>query len=141
MLKPFLDIHTHKGNLLATTTLAVDAPSVPNTDAILSIHNLSAEEMLSFNCSPRSEPAYSAGIHPWFARRQTIKNDLERLENLAKLPAIKLIGECGLDKLRGDFALQQEILPPQFEMAIKEDKPLITWSAWNEPIIALGLRL
>lgn len=66
------------------------------------------------------------GVHPWFIHKETIQQDLSSLSKLATADTVKMIGECGLDKVKGaDFALQLEVFEQQLILAKRLKKPLI----------------
>ncbi len=68
---------------------------------------------------------YSIGLHPWYITADW-QNELELLKHYASHPHVKAIGECGLDKLAdSDFALQQQIVAQQIQLANQIKKPLI----------------
>lgn len=105
----FLDIHTHKES---------------RGDAF--------ESILSVSLSGMPQAAWpedrwiSAGLHPWFARLENLDTDLNRLAALAVKPEVRLIGECGLDRLRGEVLESQlVILKKQLYLANELDKPVI----------------
>lgn len=68
----------------------------------------------------------SAGIHPWHINENNQKAQLEKLRQLAQYQDIKLIGECGLDRLKGSpLPLQEEVFIKQIRIAEEVKKPLI----------------
>lgn len=68
----------------------------------------------------------SVGIHPWYISENNQKLQLEKLRQLAKYQDIKLIGECGLDRLKGSpLPIQEEIFIKQIRIAEEVKKPLI----------------
>lgn len=68
----------------------------------------------------------SAGIHPWYIAENNYNLQLKKLRQLAKYQEIKLIGECGLDRLKGSpLPLQEEIFIKQIRIAEEVKKPLI----------------
>ncbi len=105
----FLDIHTHK------------ALQLPDT---ISVQSLSLTNDI-FLAMPKSKPI-SVGLHPWYAKLETLDLQMKYLNVLASQDNVKLIGECGLDKLKGEsLANQIIILKRQIELAEKLNKPLI----------------
>lgn len=105
----FLDIHCHK---------TASAPGA------ISIQSLSLTSDI-FLAMPKKKPI-SVGLHPWFAQLDTFEMQMRYLEVLAKQPNVKLIGECGLDKLRGESVNNQLlILTGQIKLAEQLNKPLI----------------
>lgn len=104
----FLDIHTHRETRDA------------GTQSILSI------SIAGPQTSWPEAQWLSAGLHPWFATLAHLEKDLKKLAELAENPAVKLIGECGLDRLRGErLENQLIILKKQLELAAELDKPVI----------------
>lgn len=105
----FLDIHTHQDN------------KDPETRSILSL-TLTGDTLPAL---PESKE-YSAGLHPWFASMENFDRDYDRLSEFAKGPAVKLIGECGLDRLRGE-PLEHQLLMLKKQILLAEalQKPVI----------------
>lgn len=69
----------------------------------------------------------SFGIHPWHADQET-DCDFESfsLRHLASFQDVDLVGECGLDKLRGpDLERQEEIFCWQLRIAEMLHKPVV----------------
>jgi TatD DNase family protein len=105
----FLDIHTHK-----TATQA----------GVISIQSLSLTNDI-FLAMPKTKPI-SVGLHPWFATVEHLELQMKYLTVVANQPNVKQIGECGLDRLRGEnLENQLIILEKQIELAEKINKPLI----------------
>lgn len=68
----------------------------------------------------------SVGLHPWYATMSNLEADYLRLEEIAQSTAVKLIGECGLDRLRGESLENQLIiLKRQLNLAEALSKPVI----------------
>ncbi|MFC3560941.1 TatD family hydrolase [Pedobacter jamesrossensis] len=105
----FLDIHTHKAAQENGTT---------------SIQSLSLTSDV-FLAMPKTKPI-SIGLHPWYARLDKLELQMKYLSVLANQTNVKLIGECGLDKLKGEHLENQiAILEKQIALAEKLNKPLI----------------
>ena len=105
----FLDIHTHK---------------TAQQKGIESIQSLSLTSDI-FLAMPKTRPV-SIGLHPWYATLDKLEMQLKYLSVLAKQANVKLIGECGLDKLRGERMENQIlILTGQIKLAEEFNKPLI----------------
>lgn len=105
----YLDIHTHK--------------STQEPDGIC-IQSLSLSNDI-FLAMPKKKPI-SVGIHPWYARLEDLALQLKYLSVLAAQPNVKLIGECGLDKGRGESMDNQLlILEAQISLAQSLGKPVI----------------
>lgn len=68
---------------------------------------------------------YSAGIHPWDSA--TAGDDLfERLREVAARPEVVMIGECGLDALRGAPLYRQEpLFVRHVELSEELGKPMV----------------
>lgn len=102
----FLDIHTHH---------AVER------EGVMSIQSLSLTKVIDLPNLP-----ISLGLHPWYATMAEYPAQFKKLEEMALQPNVKLIGECGLDKLKGaELAVQIQILEAQIQLAEKLHKPLI----------------
>lgn len=102
----YLNIHTHHRT------------NHPNELAVLSL-SVGHDELL------QSDKSIAVGIHPWFAR-ETWREDLKTVEEWASKPQVKMIGECGLDKLKGQPLDEQiELFEAQLEIARKVQKPVI----------------
>ena len=105
----FLDLHTHKTAIQS---------------GVNSIQSLSLTSDI-FLAMPKKKPI-SLGLHPWYATIDKLEVQMKYLSVLAKQPNVKLIGECGLDRLRGDI-LENQILILEQQIALAEElkKPLI----------------
>lgn len=105
----FLDIHTHQQRKDA------------GVRSILSI-SLTGESQITLP----EDQEISVGLHPWFATIAHLERDYDRLVKTLNNPDIKLIGECGLDKLRGD-KLENQIVILRKQLALANDicKPVI----------------
>jgi len=105
----FIDIHTHQAI---------------RKEEVLSIQSLSLTDD-ELSGLPDINPI-SVGLHPWFAELKKLEHQMENLKTPAKQPNVKLIGECGLDRLRGESLKNQMlILERQIAMAEELNKPLI----------------
>lgn len=68
----------------------------------------------------------SIGLHPWYLTAENKDAQLEAVERHAGTGAVKLIGECGFDRLRGPtMAVQHSAFRQQAELAVACAKPLI----------------
>lgn len=105
----FLDIHTHKTAMQA---------------GVNSIQSLSLTSDI-FLAMPKKKPI-SIGLHPYYATIDKLELQMKYLTVLAKQPNVKLIGECGLDRLKGEKLENQIIiLAQQINLAKELNKPLI----------------
>lgn len=105
----FLDIHTHNESRdtgvegILSLSLTGDIPQIPPDGRFVSL-----------------------GLHPWFATLEHLDTDYNRLAARAKNPEVKLIGECGLDRLKGEkLENQLIILKKQMKLAEELGKPVI----------------
>ena len=68
---------------------------------------------------------YSVGIHPWQVGRAT-DADFDRLAEYARAGNVLMIGECGIDKLRGgDLSMQTGVLERHIALSEQVGKPLV----------------
>ncbi|WP_064196926.1 MULTISPECIES: TatD family hydrolase [Emticicia] len=110
-----INIHTHQTDKQANEQI---------------IYNLiipaSEEELEVFPSDETPNTWLSTGIHPWYINESNHKSQIEKLRQLANYKDIKLIGECGLDRLKGcTLPLQEEIFIKQIRVAEDVKKPLI----------------
>lgn len=106
---PFLDLHTHHQRQETELRQIISYSVAAEQEAVWA-----------------QEATVSIGLHPWFARMDHLEADLARLTVLARLPEVKMIGECGLDRLRGEpLARQLIIFRKQIVLAMEVDKPVI----------------
>lgn len=125
-MHPFIDIHTHKSH---------------QDIGVISIQSLSLTSNI-FLPMPKLKPI-AVGLHPWYAKANSLATDMKFLNVVAKQHNVKLIGECGLDKLKGEeVANQLEILTAQINLAQTLNKPVILHcvKAFDE-LIALKKKL
>ena len=105
----FLNIHTHK--------------TIQQKD-VKSIQSLSLTSDI-FLAMPKTKPI-SIGLHPWYATSDKLDLQMKYMAVLARQVNVKFIGECGLDKLRGESLTDQiTILEKQIALAEHLNKPLI----------------
>ena len=105
----FLDIHTHQTAV---------------KPGVISIESLSLTNDI-FLAMPKKKPI-SIGLHPWFASIEKLELQMKYLSVLARQDNVKLIGECGLDSLKGE-KIENQILILEQQIALAEalNKPLI----------------
>jgi len=105
----YLDLHTH---------------SASQKKDVISVQSLSLTDDVLL-AIPKTWPI-AVGLHPWFAKLERLETNLRDLQIIAKQENVKLIGECGLDKLRGEKMENQLLmLTQQIILAQKLNKPLI----------------
>lgn len=106
-----MDFHTHNLN-------------APAGKAIINLPEEALRNPASFCFRP--DCMYSAGIHPWWTNEKSPQADyMESLVYLTRLPQVVAIGECGFDRLRGDWSVQQQIFPLQIALAERHRLPVI----------------
>ncbi|MCY1529260.1 Tat-linked quality control protein TatD [compost metagenome] len=105
----FLDIHTHQ-SIQQKGVISIQSLSVTD-DCLLKI--------------PTHMPL-SLGLHPWYAKLSELEAQMNVLTVIVQQDNVKLIGECGLDKLKGEkLENQLLILMQQIKLAENLNKPLI----------------
>lgn len=117
MIPRVSDIHTH------------------NPQAVDAVINLERGETPA-----RADALYSVGWHPWWGSANV---DFQWVEQTARMPQVVMIGECGIDRLRGgEIAPQVELTRRHALLAERLRKPLILHivRAWSE-ILALRKEL
>lgn len=96
------DIHTHR----------LDA-----IDSVISVN--------PWEYAPRQGQCYSVGVHPWRVQ-QTVNADFDLLSDIATRDDVVMIGECGIDKLRGgDIKRQIEAVKRHVILSERLGKPLV----------------
>ena len=95
----------------------------------------------SFNSfKPLEGQSYSLGIHPWDSGQLPSAAEWAEFENLAELPCVVAIGECGIDKLKGGPMFKQLlVMNRQIEISEKLQKPLIIHDVKAHDVI-VGLK-
>lgn len=85
--------------------------------------------------------AYSIGVHPWDTHEEITEEEWSLFEDIAGLPQIKAIGECGIDMSgKGGPAFRQlNIFKRQIEIAEKLRKPVVVHDVKAHDMI-VGLR-
>lgn len=105
----YLDIHTH---------------CAQKETGVTGILSLSLTGDVPFEIP--EDQQVSVGLHPWYATIGKLEADFYRLEQIAGRNNVKLIGECGLDRLRGEkLEHQLTIFKTQLSLAQALSKPVI----------------
>jgi TatD DNase family protein len=122
---PFVDIHTHFRN---------------NDADVISVLNITQQGQFMEN----TEGGYfSAGLHPWFLSKENFETDFNKLTQLIDNQSVIFLGECGLDRLKGEeLAFQTHVFEAQIRLAESKSKPVVIHcvKAFNE-IMAIKKRL
>ncbi|RFS16811.1 hydrolase TatD [Emticicia sp. C21] len=114
LIKMLLNLHTHLLKKQADEQIIFNE-IIPDSE----------EGLENFEIQ-NTESWLSAGIHPWYINEKLYNLQLKKLAGIAKDPAIKFIGECGLDRLKGaPLPLQEEIFIKQIRIAEDLKKPVI----------------
>jgi TatD DNase family protein len=124
---PFIDIHTHR---------------LTTTSGVISVPNFSQKDLKNGFYTEGSLWA-SVGLHPWLLTKENFEKDFEKLSQLADNQNIIAIGECGLDKLKGEnLAFQATAFEAQIRLAESVSKPVVIHCvrAFGE-IVAIKKRL
>jgi TatD DNase family protein len=107
---PFVDIHTHRRNVSA---------------GVISVTNFSQKEFKNGLYTEGSSCA-SVGLHPWFLTEDNFEKDAGKLSQLINNQEVITIGECGLDKLKGEnLAFQTQAFEAQIRLAESVGKPVV----------------
>ena len=83
---------------------------------------------------------YSIGFHPWsLPQERSLTVLIDQMQSrLATVPQIVAIGECGVDKVRSNAALSEQLvwLEAQMRLACQLHRPILlhTVRAWAEMI-------
>ncbi len=68
----------------------------------------------------------SAGLHPWLLDPERMPEQWTWLEQALQAPQVRMLGEAGLDRLRGpDLAFQQSCFERQLDLAGQYHKPVV----------------
>ena len=120
---PYIDLHTHRRT-----------PS----EGVITVSNYAQKAVFT------EGPTFATvGLHPWFLTRENFENDFEKMSQLVHNQQVIGIGECGLDKLRGeDLAFQTKAFEAQIRLAESVSKPVVIHCvrAFSE-VIAIKKRL
>jgi TatD DNase family protein len=129
---PFIDFHTHQDYQDSETIVIRNLTQneweyVSNT---VEIRNPDA-----FGKGP---PKFSLGLHPWFLTKENFDFDFNEMTQLIDNQQVIMIGECGLDKLKGEnLAFQSNAFAAQTRLAESHNKPVVIHcvKAYNELIL------
>ncbi|MBL7814701.1 MAG: TatD family hydrolase [Saprospiraceae bacterium] len=120
---PFVDIHTH-------------LPKV--AQGVVSVQNFTQNDLYT-----EGGQNASVGLHPWFLTKENVEQDFKTLSKRAMQPNVVAIGECGLDRLRGEsLAFQTQVFEQHIRLAEQVQKPVIIHCvrAFNE-VVAVKRRM
>lgn len=117
----YIDIHAHH------------LPATPSNDVLTVLNRLPLDPM---PITSNSNVYYSVGWHPWWVNEQS-PIDWDNFAFQLQQSNTILVGECGLDHLRGaPLTIQIPIFEQQIRLAQKYQKPIIVHCvrAWSELI-------
>ena len=76
--------------------------------------------------TPMEGQFYSIGVHPWATEKLPTSEEWALFDQMASLPCVVAIGECGVDKFKGGPLYRQEIIfKRQIDLSERLGKPLI----------------
>lgn len=105
-----MDYHTHD-------------PNIPPGTGIVNLPRAVIQAPDTFQPVPGG--LYSAGIHPWWTADEHLELEQKGVAQLAMHPQVVVIGECGLDTLRGGpLDRQLALLKWHIQLAIDARMPL-----------------
>ena len=105
-----MDYHTHN-------------PNIPPGTGIINLPR--AVILAPDTFQPVPGGLYSVGIHPWWTSEEDLRQEQAGVAQLARHPQVVVIGECGLDSLRGGTLDRQlAILKWHIQLATAVQKPL-----------------
>ncbi len=98
-------------------------------------------DIITMGNTPGVGERCSLGIHPWNAGADDVDAAFARMMEYADAPEVKMIGECGIDTVRGAAPLFQQMLLFKRHIELSESvaKPLIIHEVKAHDII-VGLR-
>jgi TatD DNase family protein len=110
----YLNIHSHSFS------------EKKNTKTIFNFIVPWEDENLAANELELPEGWLSVGVHPWYISESDLETQLHWLRRIAANDRVKLIGECGLDRLKGaDLQLQETVFREHIRLANELNKPLV----------------
>lgn len=108
-LEQFLNFHTH---------------NVSEPPAERSILNILGQDIAAYGFDPNRW--VSVGIHPWYVDVETWQSQLVELEGRVAQAEVKMIGECGLDRLIPlPLEIQLQVFEAQVQVAERAQKPVV----------------
>jgi TatD DNase family protein len=135
---PFIDFHTHQNY---------------DDNEVVFVRNLSQNEWQNLENIERCDipnsfgtegvSKFSLGLHPWFLTKENFNSDFKKLTQLVDNQSVMIIGECGLDRLKGeDLNFQTEAFAAQILLAESCRKSVVIHcvKAYSE-LIALKKKL
>jgi TatD DNase family protein len=135
---PFIDFHTHQNY---------------DDNGVVFVRSLSQNEWQNLGNMERSDipnpfgtegvSKFSLGLHPWFLTKENFNSDFKKLAQIVDNQSVMMIGECGLDRLKGeDMTFQTEAFAAQIQLAESSLKPVVIHcvKAYSE-LIALKKKL
>lgn len=113
-MTPYIDIHTHFRT------------NVPDVISVLNLSQVEDWGEISLVSSDASQQSFSIGLHPWFLTPNNAQEDFNNLKNSIENQQITALGECGLDRLKGEsLEFQIPLFEQQIRLAEAYKKPVI----------------
>lgn len=113
-MTPYIDIHTHFRT------------NVPDVISVLNLSQVEDWGEISLVSSDTSQQSFSIGLHPWFLTPNNAQEDFNNLKNSIENQQITALGECGLDRLKGEsLEFQIPLFEQQIRLAEAYKKPVI----------------
>lgn len=119
-----LDIHTH--NLSPDPTAVIDISSQVKDYPIPDLTGQYSDSQL-----------FSVGIHPWWLTENFPEESISIIEQFAESPQVALIGEVGIDTVKGGPLFRQMLIFKRMvELSERLSKPLLIHDVKAHDIIA-----
>jgi TatD DNase family protein len=138
---PFIDIHTHFENTDAAVIAVLN--HTQKEDFFITNTDTSNPKLETQNSKPKARNLKSVGLHPWFLTKDNFESDFKKISQHIENQEIIALGECGLDRLKGeDLVFQTQAFEAQIRLAETVQKPVIIHcvKAYNE-VISLKKKL
>lgn len=126
----FLDFHTHFSNVDELNRLFSDKKAGEKVIYNWIMNESGEIHELKNLIEAYSDEKFSVGIHPWYINSNAFQQNMDDLHLLLSndmySKSIVMIGECGLDSIRGaEIELQEKVFTAQLELALHYQKPLV----------------
>ncbi len=103
---PYIDIHTHRRTV---------------SEGVITVSNYAQKDVFTEGVT-----LATVGLHPWFLTKENFERDFQKLAQMIHNQQVIGIGECGLDKLRGeDLTFQTMAFEAQIRLAESVSKPVV----------------
>lgn len=90
---------------------------------------------------PTSSKHYSIGLHPWHLDAHTLEEAMAAVRQVAAMPSVWAIGECGLDRVcETEWSLQQKAFQMHIALSNELKKPLLIHAVRSHQEVLQWLR-